>query len=51
MRWALVMIRLCGGLPEHLGQPHHRHGAGGDDVGQHLAGPDRGKLVDVADDQ
>ena len=39
------------GLPEHLGQPHHRHRAGGDDVGQHLARPDRGQLVDVADDQ
>ena len=39
------------GLPEHFGEAHHRHGAGRDDVGQHLAGPDRGKLVDVADDQ
>ena len=40
-----------GGLPEHFGEAHHRHGAGRDDVGQHLAGPDRRKLVDVADDQ
>ena len=29
----------------------HRHGPGRDDVGQHLAGTDRRKLVDVADDQ
>ena len=34
-----------GGLPEHLGEAHNRHGAGRDDVGQHLAGPDRRKLV------
>ena len=40
-----------GGLAEHLGEPHHRHGARRDDVGQHLAGADRGQLVDVADDQ
>ena len=51
MRWALMMMRLCGGLPEHLGQAHHRHSAGRDDVGQHLAGADRGQLVDVADEQ
>ena len=38
-------------LAEHLGQTHHRHGAGLDDVGEHLAGADRGQLVDVADDQ
>ena len=43
------MIRLCGRLAEHLGQPDHRHGARGDDVGQHLARPDRRQLVDVAD--
>ena len=36
-------------LPEHLGQPDHRHRPAGDDVGQHLARPDRGQLVDVAD--
>ena len=40
-----------GGLPEHFGEVHHRHGGGRDDVGQHLAGTDRRKLVDVADDQ
>jgi hypothetical protein len=39
-----------GGLPEHLGEAHHRHGAGRDEVSQHLARPDRRKLVDVADD-
>jgi hypothetical protein len=38
-----------GGLPEHLGQPHHGHHVGTDDVGQYLSGTDRGKLVDVAD--
>jgi hypothetical protein len=40
-----------GGLPEHHGRTRHRHGSGGDDVGQHLTRPDRGKLVDVADEQ
>ena len=49
IRWALVTIRLCGRLAEHLGQPDHRHRARRDDVGQHLPGPDRGQLVDVAD--
>jgi hypothetical protein len=39
------------GLPEHFGEPHHRHSAGRDDVRQNLARADRGKLVDVADDQ
>ena len=39
------------GLPEHLGQAHHGHSAGCDDVGQHLPRPNRRKLVDVADDQ
>ena len=38
-------------LPEHLGQAHHRYRAGGYDVGQHLARPHRGQLVDVAHDQ
>ena len=38
-------------LAEHLGQAHHRHRAGGDDVGQHLARPYRGQLVDIAHDQ
>ena len=31
-----------GRLPEHFGQPHHRHGTGGDDVGEDLAGADGG---------
>src|SRR6266404_5625186 len=34
-------------LPEHLGEAHHRHGAGRDDVSQHLTGSDRRKLVDI----
>ena len=38
-------------LPEHLGQPRDRQRAGVDDVGEHLPGPDRGQLVDVADQQ
>ena len=38
-------------LAEHLGQPHHGHGVGRDQVGQHLAGADRGELVHVADQQ
>ena len=40
-----------GRLPEYFGEAYHRHRAGCDDIGQHLAGPNRGKLVDVADDQ
>jgi hypothetical protein len=38
------------GLTEDFSQPHNRHGAGHDHVGQDLTGPDRGKLIDVADD-
>ena len=37
-----------GGLPEHLGQAHHRHSTRADDVRQHLPRPDRGQLVDIA---
>ena len=40
-----------GRLPEHLGEPHHRHRAGGNDVAEHLPRPDRGQLVDIAYDQ
>ena len=39
------------GLAEDLGQPHDRHCAGRDHVGQDLPGSDGGKLIDVADDQ
>jgi len=39
------------GLAKYLGQPHDRHGAGSDDIGQHLTRADRGELIDVADDQ
>ena len=39
------------GLAKHLGETNHRHGAGRNDIGQHLSGSDGGKLVDVADDQ
>jgi hypothetical protein len=38
-----------GRLPEHFRQPHHRHGARGDDIGEHLAGTDGRQLVHVAD--
>ena len=51
MPWAVVTIRLLRRLAEHLGQAHHRHGARGYDVGQHLPRPDRGQLVDIAHDQ
>ena len=37
-------------LPEDLGQAHHRHRAGRDDVGEHLPRPDRRQLIDVADE-
>jgi len=40
-----------GGLAEDFGQAHHRHGTRGDDVGQRLARPDRGQLIDIADQQ
>jgi hypothetical protein len=39
------------GLPEDLRQPHHRQRPGGEHVAQHLAGPDRRQLVDVADQE
>jgi hypothetical protein len=38
-------------LPEHLGQPRHGNGAGVDDVGEHMSRADRGKLIDVADEE
>ena len=40
-----------GGLTEHFGQAGDRDRAGSDDIGEDLAGPDRRKLVDVADKQ
>ena len=40
-----------GRLPEDFGEADHWHRAGWIDIGQHLAGPNRGKLVDVANDQ
>ena len=39
------------GLAKYLGQPHNRHRAGRDDVGQDLTGTDGRELIDVADDQ
>ena len=41
---------LCG-LPEYFGKADDRHGAGRDHIRQHLAGTDRRKLVDVANEQ
>src|SRR5208337_5532315 len=40
-----------GGLAEDLGQPHDGYSAGRDDVGQNLTWPDRGELIDIADNQ
>ena len=40
-----------GGLPEHLGQSGDRDRARPDDVAEDLTGTDRGKLIDVADQQ
>jgi hypothetical protein len=37
------------GLAEDLGEARHGHGAGADDIGQHLARPHRGELVHVTD--
>ena len=51
MPWAVVTIRLCAAWRNTSGQPHHRHRAGGDDVGENLARPHRGQLVDIAHDQ
>jgi hypothetical protein len=39
------------GLPKHLGEAHHWHCARRDDVGQHLAWPDRRQLIDIAHEQ
>lgn len=38
-------------LAEDLGEAHNGNNARANDVGKDLAGPDRGKLVDVTDDQ
>ena len=40
-----------GGLPEHLGEAHHRYSARADDVGQHLPGSDGRQLIDISNDQ
>src|SRR5436853_655995 len=36
-------------LPEHLGEAHNWHHTALDEVMEHRAGPNRGKLVHVAD--
>ena len=38
-------------LPEHLGQPDHRHRPRPDEVRQHLPRPHRRELIDVADEE
>src|ERR1700738_4654452 len=40
---------LCS-LTENLGQAYDRHRTGGDDIGEDLARPDRGQLIDIADE-
>ena len=35
-------------LPEYAIQSHYRYSAAGDDLAQHGAGPDRGKLIRIA---
>jgi hypothetical protein len=37
------------GLAEHVGEPHPGQALGGQQVTEHLACPDAGELVDVAD--
>src|SRR5262245_28802392 len=37
-------------LPEDLGEADHRDGPRVDEVGEHSAGPDRGELIDVANE-
>ncbi|MDV7390714.1 hypothetical protein RZS08_05140, partial [Arthrospira platensis SPKY1] len=37
------------GLAKHLREPYHRHRARPEDVGEHTARPDRGKLVHIPD--
>ena len=41
----------CGRLTKDLGKPNHKDRLRADDIRQHLSGADRGKLVDVANDQ
>jgi len=40
-----------GGLSEDLGQPHDWRRTGRNNVRQHLPGPDRWQLIDIADEQ
>jgi hypothetical protein len=37
------------GLPKDLRKPNHRHDTGRDQIGQHAAGADRGKLIHITD--
>ena len=39
-----------GRLAEHLGEADHRDGARVDEIGENLSRPDRGQLIDVADE-
>ena len=51
IRCALTTTPDSLGLAEDLRQPYPGDGVGGEQVAQHLAGADRGQLVDVADQQ
>src|SRR3979490_1939854 len=37
-------------LAENFGQAYDRHRTGGDNIGEDLARPDRGQLIDIADE-
>jgi len=45
------MILLCAAWRKTSVSPHNLHGAGADDVSQHLAGAHGGQLVDVTHDE
>ena len=48
---ALGFVEVAADHVAAVAEAHHRHGAGCNDIGQHLPGSDRGQLVDVANDQ
>jgi len=47
---ALNDLALCS-LPEYLVKPCDRHDAARDDICEGLTGPDRGQLIDIADEE
>jgi hypothetical protein len=46
-----LMLPRSNAASKDLGQPHDWHGTGRNDVRQHLPGPDRRQLIDIADEQ